>query len=82
MALSRDDIVAQMKKLVGSDQVITDEQALKENSHDRYRKYETLMGIYELPLPAAVVKVKTAEQVSKVLSFCNENKINCCPVNN
>ena len=79
MALSREQIIEKLTSLIGKDQVITNIDALKTNSHDRYRKYETLMGIYELPLPAAVVKVKNAEQVSNVLAFCNEHKINCVP---
>lgn len=79
MALTREQIVTKLTDILGEDRVITNLDALKTNSHDRYRKYETLMGIYELPLPAAVVKVQNAEQVSKVLAFCNENKINCVP---
>lgn len=79
MALSREQIVEHLIKIVGKDHVVTNIDALKVNSHDRYRKYETLMGIYKLPLPAAVVKVQNAEHVSKVLEFCNQNKINCVP---
>lgn len=79
MTLAREKITEQLTVLVGANQVITDPDALKENSHDRYRKYETLMGIYALPLPAAIVQVKTAEQVSQVLAFCDKYQINCVP---
>ena len=79
MALNKETIVDQLKKIVGSEQVITDEQVLKESSHDRYRKFETLFGIYSLPIPAAVVQLKNTGQVADVLKFLNANKINCVP---
>ncbi|GHA32049.1 FAD-binding oxidoreductase [Photobacterium aphoticum] len=79
MSITREQIVDQVSNIVGPEKVITDEQVLRENSHDRYRKYETIMGIYELPLPAAVVKVQNSDQVSQLLAFCNEHKINCVP---
>jgi alkyldihydroxyacetonephosphate synthase len=79
VALNKETIVDQLKKIVGSEQVITDEQVLKENSHDRYRKFETLFGIYSLPIPAAVVQLKNTGQVADVLKFLNANKINCVP---
>lgn len=79
MALSREAIVEQLQKIAGPEQVITDEQVLKENSHDRYRKLQSVFGIYALPLPAAVVKLTDVEQVSEVLRFLNEHKINCVP---
>ncbi|MDB1125218.1 FAD-binding oxidoreductase [Vibrio algarum] len=79
MALSRDQIVDKISNIIGPNNVVTDEEVLKENSHDRYRKYETLMGLYRLPLPAAVVKVHSAKDVSLVLAFCNEHKINVVP---
>lgn len=79
MALSREAIVEQLQKIVGPERVITDEQVLKENSIDRYRKLQSIFGIYTLPLPAAVVKLASAEQVSQVLRFLNDNRINCVP---
>jgi len=79
VALNKKTIVDQLKKIVGSEQVITDEQVLKESSHDRYRKFETLFGIYSLPIPAAVVQLKNTGQVADVLKFLNANKINCVP---
>lgn len=79
MTLTRQQIVDRVSNIVGPAQVITQIDVLKENSHDRYRKYETLMGIYELPLPAAIVKVNSAEQAAEVLKFCNENRINNVP---
>ena len=76
MTLSREAIVDHLKKIVGDERVITDEQVLKQNSHDRFKKYETIFGVYTTPIPAAVVKLADTQQVSEVLKFLNENKIN------
>lgn len=76
MALSREAIAERLTQIVGPERVITDEEVLKENSHDRYQKYATLMGVYTNPIPAAVVKLADAQQVSDVLKFMNDNQIN------
>ena len=76
MTLTREEIVDHLKNIVGKERVITDEQVLKENSHDRYKKFETIFGVYTTPIPAAVVKLADTNQVSDVLKFLNENKIN------
>ncbi len=77
MTLSREAIVDHLKSIAGAERVITDETVLKENSHDRYKKFETIFGVYSTPLPAAVVKLADTQQVSDVLKFVNEHKINC-----
>ena len=76
MTLTRQAIVDGLKNITGKDRVITDEQVLKENSHDRYKKLETIFGIYTTPIPAAVVKLADTKQVSDVLKFLNKNKVN------
>lgn len=77
--ISREQIVEGLIKILGKEKVITDEQVLKESSIDRYRKYEDLCGVYVLPIPAAVVKVESTEDVANVLKFANENIINVVP---
>lgn len=79
MTLTREDIVENLKKIVGPERVITDDQVLKESSHDRFRKFETIFGVYTQPVPAAVVKAADTQQVSQVLGFMNKNQINCVP---
>lgn len=78
-ALTREQIVAGLIERLGADQVITDETVLKESSIDRYRKFEQCHEVYTQPIPAAVVYVKSTEDVQKVLKFANENKINVVP---
>ncbi len=76
MTITREAIVGGLKKIVGEACVITEPQVLKENSHDRYKKFETIFNIYSTPIPAAVVKLTNTNQVSDVLKFLNEHKIN------
>ena len=79
MALNREQIAAELIKLVGGDQVVTDEQVLKESSVDRFRRFEAFHGVYRVPFPAAVVNVKSTEEVAAVINFANYNKINVVP---
>lgn len=77
MTVDRKTIVDGLKAIVDPERVITDEQVLKENSHDRYKKFETLFNVYTTPIPAAVVKPLNAREVSDILQFLNSRQINC-----
>ncbi|PKM52078.1 MAG: FAD-binding oxidoreductase [Firmicutes bacterium HGW-Firmicutes-7] len=79
MKITREQIVENLMNIVGEDSVITDEQVLKTSSHDRFRKYEDINGVYTQPIPAAVVKVKSTDEVAQVLKFMNENQLNVVP---
>jgi len=79
MTLTKEQIINDVQSIVSAEQVITDEEVLKENSVDRFRKYETIHGVYTQPLPAAVVKVKNEHEVSTLLKYMNENNINAVP---
>ncbi|AJE38764.1 FAD-binding oxidoreductase [Streptomyces nodosus] len=74
--LARPDIVEQLKGLVAGDQIVVDEQQLKEASVDRFKKYQSVHGIFDGPIPAAIVNARSTEDVQKVLAFANDNKIN------
>ncbi|NMD71548.1 FAD-binding oxidoreductase [Bacillus sp. DNRA2] len=75
----REEIVAKMQELVGAENVITNEEVLKESSVDRYRKYEKYSGVFTRPIPAAVVKAQSTEQIANVLKYCNQHGINVIP---
>lgn len=77
--LPRKTIVAELKRILNADQVITDEEILRESSLDRYRKFEQCHKVYTRPIPAAVVYVRNTEDVSSVLKFADENMINVVP---
>ncbi len=79
MTLSRQEIVSKLIDLVGRDQVVTDETILQESSVDRFRRFEAFHGIFQLPVPAAVIQVRSTAEVAKVLEFANVNKVNVVP---
>ena len=79
MSLTREQIVDNLKQLIPAERVLTDEQTLQENSHDRFYKLPSVFGIYPLPLPAAVVKLSSTDEVSAVLKFLNDNNVNTVP---
>ncbi|MBE3001957.1 FAD-binding oxidoreductase [Nocardiopsis sp. HNM0947] len=75
-ALSHADIVAQLRSLLPEGQIVTDEQQLKEASVDRFKKYQSVHGIYDGPFPVAIVNARSTDDISKVLAFADENLIN------
>jgi len=77
--ISREQIVEGLNKILGKENVITDEQVLKESSMDRYRKFEQCHEVYTQPIPAAVVYVHSTEDVKNTLTFANDNGINVVP---
>ncbi|WP_022868692.1 FAD-binding oxidoreductase [Schaalia vaccimaxillae] len=77
--MERQMIVDMLRQMLPENRVITDKKTLEKNSIDRFRKYEDIKGVYTQPLPAAVVKVADADEVSKVLSFANQHGINVVP---
>ena len=79
MSLAREEIVKGLVNILGEDRVITDETVLKESSIDRYRKFEQCHEVYTQPIPAAVVYVKSTDEVRDVLMFANENGVNVVP---
>ncbi|MCF8089388.1 MAG: FAD-binding oxidoreductase [Desulfotignum sp.] len=60
-------------------QVNTDSEDLYDASADRYKKYAKVRRVLDVPVPAAIVYPKTAEEVSRVLAFCNEHRVNVIP---
>ncbi|MFJ4468420.1 FAD-binding oxidoreductase [Streptomyces sp. NPDC089424] len=74
--LDRGNIVAGLADLVGPEQVVTDEQQLREASVDRFKKFTSVHGIYDGPFPSAIVKARSTADVAAVLRFANENLIN------
>lgn len=74
--LTREDIVARLTDLLAAEQIVTDEEQLKLASVDRFKKYQSVHGIFDGPIPAAIVNARSTEGIAKVLAFANDNKIN------
>ncbi len=77
--MNKTEILEKLNEILPAERIVSDEAVMRENSADRFLKYQTVFGVYTRPLPAALVRVKNAEEVSKLLAFCNENKINVIP---
>ncbi|KQV01815.1 FAD-binding oxidoreductase [Microbacterium sp. Root322] len=78
-ALTRAEIVDRLCDLIGDDQVDTDARELREASVDRFKKYTSVHGIFDGPIPAAIAYARSTEDVSAILSFAEENLINIVP---
>jgi len=79
MTLSREAIVEGLRRIVGPDDVITDETVLRQSSVDNFRKLENIFGVYTRPLPAAVVMPRSTAQVAELLRFADERGVNVIP---
>ena len=74
--LSRESIVEAMTRLLGPGAVETSDERLKAASVDRFRKYTAVHGIYDGPIPAAIVYPSSTADVAAVLRFAQENLVN------
>jgi alkyldihydroxyacetonephosphate synthase len=77
--LNRQSIVAAMTELLGPGAVETGDEQLKAASVDRFRKYTSVHGIYDGPIPAAIVYPPSTADVAAVLRFAEENLVNVVP---
>src|SRR5215475_1810715 len=77
--LSRQSIVEAMTRLLGPGAVETSDARLKAASVDRFRKYTAVHGIYDGPIPAAIVYPASTADVAAVLLFAQENLVNVVP---
>lgn len=79
--MEKEKLICELRELLSEAQVITDEQAILTASKDYigYRRYERDDGKFWVPRAACLVNVSTTEEVSKVLKFLNDNKVDIVP---
>ena len=77
--LNRQSIVEAMTELLGPRAVETGDEQLREASVDRFKKYTSVHGIYDGPIPAAIVYPGSATDVAAILRFAEENLVNVVP---
>src|SRR3984957_15469590 len=65
------EILESLKKITGKEYVFSDEETLKAYSHDETEDLKFM--------PAAVVKPRTAEEISEILTICNKEHIPLTP---
>lgn len=79
--MNKNDLVAELTKIVGADRVQTDDAQILAASKDYigFRRYERCAGKFWVPRGSCVVRVKDAEQASAVLKFLNDNRVDVTP---
>src|SRR3984957_18867637 len=78
-SLNRESIVAAMTELLGPDAVETGDEQLKAASVDRFKKSTAVHGIYDGPIPAAIVYPGSTADVAAILRFAEQNLVNVVP---
>src|SRR6516164_8951488 len=68
-----------MTELLGPGAVETRDEQLQAASVDRFKKYTSVHGIYDGPIPAAIVYPGSTAAVAAVLRFAEENLVNVVP---
>ncbi len=76
MTLTADAIVQQLTGLLSADQVVTDAQQLKQSSVDNFRKLQNIFDVHTMTMPAAIVMVRSTDEVARVLEFADANGVN------
>ncbi len=79
LSVPKEKIIESLVEMLGEENVVTDEQVLKDSSVDRFRRFEEIHGYYTQPLPAAVVYVHNKEEVASLLKYAGDNRINVVP---
>ena len=74
--MKQKQLIEELLKIVGLDQINTNQDDLYDASADRYKKYAKARKVLDVPQPLAIVYPANTEEVRNVLMFCNENKIN------
>ena len=67
----RDTIISDVEKIVNPNNVLSHQDEIKPYETDALAAYKQV--------PLLVVLPETVEEVSKILSYCNENKIKVVP---
>lgn len=76
MALSSDAIVQHLRTVVGDDRVVTDADELQRSSVDNFRKLQNIFDVHTMTMPAAIVMVRTTDEVAQILAFADEHGVN------
>lgn len=79
--MEKEAMIKRLAEIVGADHVLTDKEACLEAAKDYngYRHYQRDSGNNMVNLAACVVNVHSTEEVSEVLKFLNENKVDITP---
>ncbi len=75
-------VIDDLREMLGSEQVITDLEVLRENSQDYigFRRFERYFGDWKNKPGICIAKVRNTEEVSKVMKYLNDNDVVNIPV--
>ncbi len=79
LIMNAEKVLESLRGILSNDQINTDADDLYDASADRYKKYAKARKVLDVPVPIAIVYPKSVEEVSRLLVFCNENKVNVIP---
>jgi alkyldihydroxyacetonephosphate synthase len=68
-----------LSTIIQQDQIVTGADKLYDASADRYKKFAKVKNVLDVPAPIAIVYPKTSSEISSLLAYCNDNKINVIP---
>jgi alkyldihydroxyacetonephosphate synthase len=77
--MNAEKLLEELKNILNEEQINIEHDELYDASVDRYKKYAKARKVIDVPLPIAIVYPYSAEEVSKLLRFCDENKVNVIP---
>ncbi|MCL1810005.1 MAG: FAD-binding oxidoreductase [Clostridiales bacterium] len=72
-------ILSDLSKFLTPEQINTNADDLYDARADRYKKYAKAKKVVDTPSPTAIVYPKDAEEVQKLLEYCNANQVNVIP---
>lgn len=79
MIKTKEELIRDLQNMLEASQINLDADDLYEASADRYKKYAKAKKVLKVPVPAAIVYPYNAEEVKKILMYCNENGVNVIP---
>ena len=77
--MDKSEIIQNIGKFIPAEFLVSDEKECQAASADRFRRFETIHGVYTQPTPAVIIRAQSTEQVSQVLAFANQNNLNVVP---
>ncbi|MEG1437165.1 MAG: FAD-binding oxidoreductase [Oscillospiraceae bacterium] len=79
--MEKNEIIKGLEGIVEQERVLTDEQSVLEGAKDYigFRVFQRADGKNFAPRAACVVKAKSTEEVSNILKFLNDNKVDVVP---
>lgn len=77
--MNAEKLLENLRGMLPDNQINTNPDDLYDAAADRYKKYAKARKVLDVPSPIAIVYPNSAEEVSRLLVFCNENQVNVIP---